>query len=270
MTPAEYARVGAARGWLGTPYRHQASLKGHGADCLGLVRGVWRETAGEEPEATPPYCADWAEVGGAETLLEAAARWLVERPVEEMRPGDVLLFRMADGAPVKHCAILSELGPPEPRMVHAYWGRFRMDIAERGLPRIARTGPGALAPGGASFTDTHFEMAGLHGRPWSPASLRVAPGEDGLMIGWLARVRLGGDLWDLEPVATDPARFRVRVTGAGGELRAFEVEATSAIYGADDLAEDFPAGPGADATIHVAQFGAGFGWGAEASTPLIV
>jgi hypothetical protein len=38
--------VAAARGWLGTPYRHQASVRGEGADCLGLVRGVWREVVG--------------------------------------------------------------------------------------------------------------------------------------------------------------------------------------------------------------------------------
>lgn len=30
--------VAAARGWIGTPYLHQASLKGVGTDCLGLVR----------------------------------------------------------------------------------------------------------------------------------------------------------------------------------------------------------------------------------------
>ena len=117
------AAVAAARGWLGTPYRHQASMKGEGADCLGLVRGVWREVVGEEPEATPAYAPDWAEVGGAETLLEAAGRWLVEKPATEMAPGDVLLFRMAEGAAVKHCAILSDVGGPEPRMIHAYWGR---------------------------------------------------------------------------------------------------------------------------------------------------
>lgn len=116
-------RVAAAREWLGTPYRHQASVKGEGADCLGLVRGVWRATQGSEPEETPAYHPDWAEVGGEETLLEAARRWLVEKPVEEMRPGDILLFRMAEGAPVKHCAILSEIGRAEPRMIHAYWGR---------------------------------------------------------------------------------------------------------------------------------------------------
>ena len=108
--------------WLGTPYRHQASTRGVGCDCLGLVRGVWRAIQGEEPEAVVPYRADWAEVCGEERLLEAARRWLVEKPVEAAVPGDVLLFRMAPGAAVKHCAILSR-GGPTPRIVHAYWGR---------------------------------------------------------------------------------------------------------------------------------------------------
>ena len=115
--------VRAARAWLGTPYQHQASARGVGADCLGLVRGVWREVVGAEPEALPAYAPDWAEVGGEDRLLDAARRWLVETPVDRMRPGDVLLFRMAEGAVVKHCAILSALGPPEPRILHAYWGR---------------------------------------------------------------------------------------------------------------------------------------------------
>ncbi|HYD46333.1 MAG TPA: peptidase P60 [Phenylobacterium sp.] len=115
--------VAAARSWIGTPYRHQSSAKGAGCDCLGLVRGIWREVVGPEPEAPPPYAPDWAEVGGRETLLEAARRWLVEIPPAGMAPGDVALFRMAAGAPVKHCAIVSALGPPQPRIVHAYWGR---------------------------------------------------------------------------------------------------------------------------------------------------
>ena len=117
------AVVLAARGWLGTPYRHQASVKGQGADCLGLVRGLWRELYGTESEAIPPYTADWAEVGGEETLLAAARRWLVEIPTCQAEPGDVLLFRMGDGAPVKHCGVMSAAGSPEPKMIHAYWGR---------------------------------------------------------------------------------------------------------------------------------------------------
>src|SRR5690348_8306068 len=66
--------VGIARQWIGTPYVHQASLKGVGCDCLGLLRGTWRELTGAEPEETPPYSPDWAEATGAESLYMALAR----------------------------------------------------------------------------------------------------------------------------------------------------------------------------------------------------
>lgn len=111
--------VAAARGWIGTPYRHQASRKGAGCDCLGLVRGVWRELIGPEPEATPPYTPDWAEALGEETLLAAARRHLIEIPHGAVRAGDVLIFRMGMGVPAKHCAIVGSEG----RIIHAYWGR---------------------------------------------------------------------------------------------------------------------------------------------------
>ncbi len=114
--------VRAARGWLGTPYRHQASLKGVGCDCVGLVRGVWREVVGPEPEPMPAYRPDWAEAGGPEMLLDSARRHLTETAVDSAEPGCVLLFRMAPGARVKHCAVLSDAGA-EPRLLHAYWGR---------------------------------------------------------------------------------------------------------------------------------------------------
>jgi NlpC/P60 family putative phage cell wall peptidase len=108
--------VAETRRWLGTPYRHQASACGAGCDCLGLVRGVWRAVIGAEPQALPPYSPDWSE-SGEEVLLAAARRWL--KPTNDRRPGDVLLFRMAPCAPVKHAAILVA---PE-RMIHAWWGR---------------------------------------------------------------------------------------------------------------------------------------------------
>ena len=108
-----------ARLWLGTPYQHQASLRGVGCDCLGLVRGVWRALHGAEPERPPPYRPDWAELGGRELLRDALTRRLIPLDLADARPGDVLLFRMAPDAPAKHCAVLSA---PD-RMIHAYWGR---------------------------------------------------------------------------------------------------------------------------------------------------
>ncbi len=116
---ARHAILAEASEWIGTPYQHQASAKGAGCDCLGLIRGVWRAFYGDEPEAAPAYTPDWAERQGAETLMLAARRHLVETPLETARPGDVLLFRMAPHSPAKHAAVLDE----DERLIHAYWGR---------------------------------------------------------------------------------------------------------------------------------------------------
>jgi len=108
----------AARAWIGTPYVHQASAKGHGTDCLGLLRGVWRELYGAEPLAVPAYTDDWSEAGRDETLWQAARQVLVEKPVTERSVGDVVLFRMRHGSVAKHLGILA--GPSS--FIHAYSG----------------------------------------------------------------------------------------------------------------------------------------------------
>ena len=64
--------VAVARGWIGTPYRHQGSRKGVGCDCLGLVRGVWAEVTGEQAQDPGAYAPDWAERSGRDRLLIAA------------------------------------------------------------------------------------------------------------------------------------------------------------------------------------------------------
>lgn len=112
--------VALARDWIGTPYIHQASSLGAGADCLGLIRGLWRALYGDEPEAAPPYTADWGEFGSDELLLAGAARHLV--PVtrnEDLAAAQVLLFRMRAGAVAKHLGVVTEVGAT-PRFVHAY------------------------------------------------------------------------------------------------------------------------------------------------------
>jgi NlpC/P60 family putative phage cell wall peptidase len=110
--------VAEALSWVGTPYRHQASLKGVGCDCLGLLRGVWRAFYGREPEAAPTYTPDWAEARGEETLAAAARRHLVEIAPDEARAGDVLLFRWRANLPAKHAVLL--IAPD--RFVHAQQG----------------------------------------------------------------------------------------------------------------------------------------------------
>ncbi len=117
--------VAAARGWIGTPYLHQASLKGVGCDCLGLLRGVWREVVGPEPFAPPPYTPDWAEVSGRETLAEAATRCMDEIQTSAFAAGDIILFRWRPGLPAKHCGIATTPFA----MVHAHDGAAVAEVA---------------------------------------------------------------------------------------------------------------------------------------------
>ena len=121
MKTLQQSVVDESRLWIGTPYRHQASVRGAGADCLGLLRGVWRAVIGPEPEAMPAYSRDWSEASGEERLLGAARRWLDELPGDAPDPGDVLLFRMRDGSVAKHLGIVG-LGGAEPSLIHAYSG----------------------------------------------------------------------------------------------------------------------------------------------------
>lgn len=121
MSGARPEIVAAARGWLGTPYRHQASCKGAGCDCLGLLRGVWREVLGPEPERPPAYSRDWSEPGRDERLWRAALRHLTPCPGDEIQPGDVLLFRMRDGAVAKHLGLAARTGTSA-SFIHAYSG----------------------------------------------------------------------------------------------------------------------------------------------------
>lgn len=118
MSVGREAIVTEARRWIGTPYRHQASLIHVGCDCLGLVRGVWRAVSGPEPEAPPPYSSDWAEAGGEELLLRVMRRRFIKIDPRPFGAGDVLLFRMRDGAAARHLGIATDAA----HMVHAHSG----------------------------------------------------------------------------------------------------------------------------------------------------
>lgn len=120
--------VAAARRWIGTPYVHQMSALGAGCDCLGLIRGVWRDVVGQEPEAPPAYGYDWSEASGEERLWGAALRHLRPANDEAHRGGTVLLFRMRDGAVAKHLGIATE-GVSGPAFVHAYSGHGVLESA---------------------------------------------------------------------------------------------------------------------------------------------
>ncbi len=167
--------VALAREWLGTPYHHQASLRGVGTDCVGLVRGIWRDLHGAEAQALPAYTRDWAEGSGRETLLEAARRHLVEIAPFDAQPGDVLVFRWRRNTLAKHCAILSK----PIAMIHALEGAPVSEVALTPWWRRHLAGAFAFPVASPSLRPSWGE-----GRPQDPLqgqTLRVATQPNPLM-----------------------------------------------------------------------------------------
>ena len=96
--------ISEALGWIGTPYRHQASCKNAGCDCLGLIRGVYA-AFWPEPEQPPAYNPNWAEANSEETLANAAKKYLLPVALDARAPSNILLFRYKRGFPAKHAGI---------------------------------------------------------------------------------------------------------------------------------------------------------------------
>ena len=124
MTTHQSQIISLARDWVGTPYHHQASKKGVGCDCLGLVRGVWRGLYGTEIAKTPPYSPDWGEVQTGEPLRRAAQKYLCEKGLTQAKAGDVLLFKMQVEGAAKHLGIMTS----QNTMVHAMEGVYVCEV----------------------------------------------------------------------------------------------------------------------------------------------
>ncbi len=106
--------VAEAREWIGTPWMHQASLKGKGADCIGLVSGV--ATAMGFPEGAA-FRADirfrgYGRQPDPRMVRKALAEYLDVTTSPQM--GDIIIMRFEKDP--QHFGILSS----SDYMIHAY------------------------------------------------------------------------------------------------------------------------------------------------------
>ena len=112
--------VRQARTWLGTPFHHQARLKGKGCDCLGLIVGVVDELGLKDKHGQPLAGYDevtYSKEPDGAYLTEKLKALLDEVPIAEAQAGDLALFKVRENP--QHMAFLTDyentLG-----MVHSY------------------------------------------------------------------------------------------------------------------------------------------------------
>ncbi len=109
-----------ARTWLGTPFHHQARLKGKGCDCLGLIVGVVDELGlvDESGRLLSSYDEiNYSKEPDGKYLIQKLENILDEVNPSEIKAGDLALFKMGNNP--QHLAIITDyqggLG-----MIHCY------------------------------------------------------------------------------------------------------------------------------------------------------
>ena len=104
--------VAEARLWLGTPWRHQAALRGVGCDCIGLIGGV-AAAVGLTGDWLTDASRDFKGYGrepDAARMIAGCERWMQAVPRRQIQLGDVLVMLYQSETP-RHFALVSRLDP---------------------------------------------------------------------------------------------------------------------------------------------------------------
>jgi len=108
-----------ARRWLGTPYHHQAVVRGVGVDCVGLIRGVGHATGAlpEDAEAWERF-AGYSRIPNPRRMGEGMRQFL--RPLEfPPQCGDIAWLQWRPDLPM-HLAILASDCRGDSTLIHSY------------------------------------------------------------------------------------------------------------------------------------------------------
>lgn len=119
--------VAEARAWIGTPWQHQAAVRGVGCDCTGLVRGVIAAFGALPYELEQ---MSYARTPDGVTLLRVCRKYLPEVVPAGAAPGDLLVFSWGGGP--QHLGIAADYVHGGLSLIHALdqQGRERGKVLE--------------------------------------------------------------------------------------------------------------------------------------------
>jgi cell wall-associated NlpC family hydrolase len=108
--------IAEARAWLGTPWRHQGRVKGHGVDCVGFVALVGRDAGLIDVDEA----ANYGRRPDGVTLRARLDAHLEPVSLDALAPG-VIVLMATDGVP-DHVGLITDYpgAPGELALIHAY------------------------------------------------------------------------------------------------------------------------------------------------------
>ncbi|MEM6728253.1 MAG: host specificity protein, partial [Pseudomonadota bacterium] len=134
----------------------------------------------------------------------------------------------------------------------------------RNLAQTFRVGPSGRPVDDPSYNEQNLAFRGIGLKPYAPVHLRAQDTGGDLVVTWIRRTRVDGDIWDVPDVPLGEAReaYRVVVKQGAVTIREDEVTAPRWVYDAAMRAEDGLQGA---YEISVAQISDRFGPGSVAS-----
>lgn len=127
MNELRRAIVAEARTWEGTPWHHEARVKGVGVDCAQLLIAVFSAVGAIPAFDTEHYPPDWHLHRSEQLFLKVLKQYA--DPIEIPLSGDIAMFNFARAD--AHGAIVLEW----PEIIHAYvrTGVVQRDDARRNV-----------------------------------------------------------------------------------------------------------------------------------------
>lgn len=110
--------VECARSWIGTPYHHQARLKGVGVDCAGLVIGVARELG---IVASDFDVSGYSRKPDGWSFLSWADEYMTRISLQQMEAGHCIVVRF--GRHPQHIGIVGDYLHGGLSIIHALVGK---------------------------------------------------------------------------------------------------------------------------------------------------
>ncbi len=136
--------IAEARTWLGTPWQHQAAIKGDAVDCAMFLISVFQRAGVIGAFDPRPYPRSWFVHQGEERFLNSMVSHFgcIEVPPDEAVPGDIVMYKI--GRCYAHGSILVE-----PQLViHSFAKNGKVVYTETFDPSLSTLSPRAFNPWG--------------------------------------------------------------------------------------------------------------------------